>query len=333
MVLMVLATVSKAPQSIDGVTPLRALVLQAYWALRRVRTPDQIGTPDIRFWIRANTPRAERPSDSLIRATLLAAKLPRRAGAEPLVTGRARPYDPSTLRRDLKEMVTAGAVAVVERAVEEQVEREVGAAKHAALAHTDMFDQPYYTKAPAHAGPIGALNNKLLAAVYVGMTTVRPKGGPVLVYHLSWHKPAAPSRRVFSKIESRVRRQEELRDRVAALQAEPLTKKVRPPTGLELLCKYLLLLLYNGLALLLARSAMATVRMLTPAKVRDLLWGRHAFVDVELGKVTLRVDPVTEARERRQQDELLRLFNDAHLRLNGAKVQLHLAQHRGTDTS
>jgi len=30
---------------------------------------------------------------------------------------------------------------------------------------------------------------------------------------------------------------------------------------------------------------------------------------------------------------LFRLFNDAHPRLNGAKVQLHLAQHRGTDTS
>jgi len=450
----------------------------------------------------------------------------RRAGAEPLVTGRARPYDPSTLRRGLEEMVTAGAVAVVERAVEEQVERAVGPAKHAALAHPDRFDQPYYTKAPAHAGPIGALNNKRLAAVYVGVTTVRPDGGPVLVYHLSWHKPTAPlsdaledlhaspsrhawltaylrrhtwdrggngrrllrwahaqqipyltmangwvylssqraplaqtlerlpvfvrrdlrvghslgapldqgprvvifpahpaqgiagvrglryrtdgvlvgneivqidavykdrwggvenpikalvavglrlnrdrrlvlstsrgtdgkiqrlqerddalgaevaaltheapSRRVFSKIESRVRRQEELRDRVAALQAEPLTKKVRPATGRELLCKYLLLLLYNGLALLRARSAIATVRMLTPAKVRDLLWGRHAFVDVELGKVTLWVDPVTEARERRQPEELLRLFNDAHPRLNGAKVQLHLAQHRGTDTS
>jgi len=450
----------------------------------------------------------------------------RRAGAEPLVTGRARPYDPSTLRRGLKEMVTAGAVAVVERVVEEQVEGAVGTAKHAALAHTDMFDQPYYTKAPAHAGPIGALGNKLLAAVYFGVTTVRPDGGPVLVYHLSWHKPAtplsdaleelhaspsrhawltahlrrhtwdrggngrrllcwaraqqipyltmangwvylssqraplaqtlerlpvfvrrdlrvghslgapldqgprvvifpahpaqglacvrglryltdgtlegdevvrmdevykarwpemenplkalvavgfrlnrdrrlvlatgrgtdgkilrlherddalgaevaaliheAPSRRVFAKIESRVRRQEALRDRVALLEAEPLTKKVRPPTGLELLCKYLLLLLYNGLALLVARSAMATVRTLTPAKVRDLLWGRYAIVDVELGKMTLWVDPVTEARERRPQEELVRLFNGAHLRLNGAKVQLRLGQPRGIDTS
>jgi len=87
------ATVSKAPQSIDGVTSLRALVMQAYWALRRVRTPDLIGTPDIRFWIRANAPRAERPSDSLIRATLLAARLPRRAGGRPR-RGTTMPYVP-----------------------------------------------------------------------------------------------------------------------------------------------------------------------------------------------------------------------------------------------
>lgn len=93
MVLMDLTTVSKAPQSIDGVTPLRALVLQAYWALRRVRTPDQIGTPDVRYWIRANTPRAERPSDSLIRATLLAAKLPRRVEGRPR-RGSTMPYVP-----------------------------------------------------------------------------------------------------------------------------------------------------------------------------------------------------------------------------------------------
>lgn len=450
----------------------------------------------------------------------------RQAGAEPLVTGRAQPYASSTLRRDLKAMAAAGAAAVVERAVERQVERAVGSAAHSALAHTDMFDQPYFTKAWTHAGPIGALNNKMLAAVYFGVTTVRPDGGPVLVYHLSWHKPAtplgdaledlhaspsrhawltwhlrrhtwdrggnglrlrrwahaqripyltvangwvylssqhapfaqtldrqpvfvrrdvpmghapstplddgprvvifpahpaqgadgvrglryltdgalvddevlrmdtvykarwpqmenvlkalvgvgfglnrdrrlvlatsrgtdgkiarlharddalgaevaalsheAPSSRVFAKVASRVRRQETLRDQVEALQAEPLSKKVRPATGLELLCKYLQLLLFNGLALLLARSALAAVRTLTPANVRDLLWGRHAFVDVVLGKLTLWVDPVVEARQRRLQEELLRLFNDAHLHLHGAKIQLRLAQPPGINTS
>lgn len=448
------------------------------------------------------------------------------AGAEPQVTGRAQPYDSSTLRRELKAMAAAGATAVMERAVEQQVKRAVGTAEHSALAHTDMCDQPYYTKALTHAGPIGALNNKMLAAVYFGVTTVRPDGGPVLVYHLSWHKPAtplgvalmdlhaspsrhawltrhlrrhtwdrggnglplrqyahaqqipyltmangwvylssqhapsaqtldgqpvfvrrdvrmghalttpldegprvvifparpeqgaacvrglryltdsalvgdevlrmdkvykarwpemenvlkalvpigfglnrdrrlvlatsrgtdgkierlkakddalgaeiaalsheAPSRSVSAKIERRERRQEALRDDVEALRAEPLTKKVRPATGLELMCKYIQLLLFNALALLLARSPWAAVRMLTPAKVRELLWGRHAFVDAVLGKMTLWVEPAVEARQRRLQDELLRLFNDAHLRLHGAKIQLRLAQPRGINTS
>ena len=143
----------------------------------------------------------------------------------------------------------------------------------------------------------------------------------------------APSRRVFAKIECRVRRQEALRDRVDELQAEPLTKKVRPATGLEMLCKYIQLLLYNGLALLLARSAVAAVRRMTPAKVRDLLWGRNAFIDVVIGKLTLSIDPVVEARQRRLQVELLRLFNEEHLRLNGAKIELRLAQPPEIDTS
>ncbi len=64
-------------------TPLRALVLQAYWALRRVRTPEIIGTPEIRAWIRTHEPRAERPSDTLVRVTLLAAEVPHRKMGRP----------------------------------------------------------------------------------------------------------------------------------------------------------------------------------------------------------------------------------------------------------
>ncbi|MEZ4408265.1 MAG: hypothetical protein R3A52_17565 [Polyangiales bacterium] len=62
------------------------------------------------------------------------------------------------------------------------------------IAYTDMFDQPYYTKKYAHAAPIGRLGNRLLAGTYFGLTTVALPGGPTLVAHLSWHKPAAPLR-------------------------------------------------------------------------------------------------------------------------------------------
>jgi hypothetical protein len=441
------------------------------------------------------------------------------AGGEPLVTGRGRPYDSSTLRRTFKAVARMGGTVVLERAVEKQVERAVGDTGRTARAHTDMVTQPLYTKALTHAGPIGSLNHKLLAAVFFGVTTVRACHGPVLVYHVSWHKPAAPledavedlhaspsrhawltvhlrlhtwdrggnglrflrrahdlqipyltvangwvylssqrsptaflptgqpvfirrdvrvepatsvpvaqsprviifpahpeqgaacvrglryringalmydevlhcdgvykarwpeaenkfkdlkaigfginrdrvlvyatsrgvdgdlhrleirdhvlqseidalrkqppTARVRAKIETRLNKHEALHDRVDALRAQPLIKKVRPPTGLELLCKYLQVLLCNALALVLARSPLAAVRALTTSLVRDLLWGRAAIADITQGCLTLWVDPVTEARQRHLQVELLRLFNDeAPCYLHGARIKLRLA--------
>lgn len=126
-----------------------------------------------------------------------------------------------------------------------------------------------------------------------------------------------PSARVFAKIETRAKKQAGLRDAADALRAQPLTKKVRPPSGMEMLCKYLQVLLCNALAL-----------------VRELLWGRSATADVTPRCVTLWIDPVAEARQRLQQFELLRLFNDAApLRLHGARIRLRLAEARGIDSS
>ena len=115
----------------------------------------------------------------------------RHAGAEPWSTGRARPYAESTLRLRAGAWGAAGGAAAVARHVEAQVERAVRTAG-GAVAHTDMFDQVLYTKKPAHAAPIGSLGNRLLAATYFGLTMVRPDGGPPLLDHVSWHKPAAP---------------------------------------------------------------------------------------------------------------------------------------------
>ena len=452
----------------------------------------------------------------------------REAGGEPLVTGRARPFDEGTLRRSLKTMATLGATRVLERAVEKQVEGAAGTTTgRTAVAHTDMVDQPYFTKAFALAGPIGSLNNKMLAGVYFGVTTIRVGGGAVLVYHLSWHKPATPlldalkdlhaspsrhawltahlrrhtwdrggngrptlrwayaqeipyltvsngwvylssqrapmghllshqpvfvrrdvsieratstpvaqsprvvifpahptkgtfgarglryrtngalegdeamrmdevykarwpegenvfkalkgvgfcvnrdrvlvlatsrgtdgaiqrleardqacqgkievlrkqppTTRVLASIEREKRKQKELRGQSKTLKAKPLLKKTRPSTGLELLCKYLLTLLTNALALVLALSPIAAVRALTPALVRALLWGRSATAEVTPRCVTLWIDPVVGARQRLLQVELLRLFNnEAPLRLHGARIRLCLSQPGGIDSS
>lgn len=118
----------------------------------------------------------------------------RYAGAEPLLTGRPRPYDESTLRRSVRALERAGGTEVVARHLNGQVATAVRASGVAATAHTDMYDQVYWTKELAHAAPIGGRGNRLLGAVYFGLTFVRVGGdnGPLLAYHVSWHKPASP---------------------------------------------------------------------------------------------------------------------------------------------
>jgi hypothetical protein len=114
------------------------------------------------------------------------------AGAEPLLTGRTRIYDESTLRRAADQLDAEGCSARVAHAMWSQVDGAVRAADEPVIGYTDVFDQPYYTKKFAHAAPIGRLGNRLLAAAYFGITTVAIPSGPTLFLHLSWHKPAAP---------------------------------------------------------------------------------------------------------------------------------------------
>jgi hypothetical protein len=116
----------------------------------------------------------------------------RRADAETLWTGRSRPYDESTLRKEARALAQQGATEQLARTVETTVEQAVERSGAKAVAYTDMYDQVYWTKEPAHAAPIGNRGNRLLAATYFGMTFVQPKNGPVLAYHVSWHKPASP---------------------------------------------------------------------------------------------------------------------------------------------
>ncbi len=128
----------------------------------------------------------------------------RRSGAEPIGTGRTRPYDESTLRKHARKLARSGGTDLVARAVEASVAQVVALSGDQAVAYTDIFDQVYWTKEPAHAGPVANRGNRLLAATYFGLTFVRPTQGPVLAYHVSWHKPASP-----------------LQDALEALHAEP----------------------------------------------------------------------------------------------------------------
>ena len=130
----------------------------------------------------------------------------RRAGAEPIWTGRARPYEESTLRKHARQLARRGGTDVIARAVEAQVHGAVAATGSRAMAYTDIYDQVYWTKKLAYAAPIGNRGNRLLAATYFGMTFVRPHNGPALAYHVSWHKPASPLQDALEALHSAKRR-------------------------------------------------------------------------------------------------------------------------------
>ena len=78
---------------LDGLNPTRALILQAYYALRRTSTPRQIGTPQIAAWIRRQEPDESMPSDALIQLTLTLALVPHRLPGRPR-HGSAAPASP-----------------------------------------------------------------------------------------------------------------------------------------------------------------------------------------------------------------------------------------------
>ena len=118
----------------------------------------------------------------------------RQAGAETLWTERARPYHECTLRLAAGRLDAEGCTDRIALALRDQVRAAVAAQDEPVVAYTDIFDQAYYTKKPAHAGPIGRLGNRILAATYFGVTTVALPQGPTLMAHLSWHKPASPLR-------------------------------------------------------------------------------------------------------------------------------------------
>lgn len=77
----------------DGLNSTRALILHAYYGLRRAYPPTQIGVPQIGAWIKRYEPDESFPSESLILLTL--------RNAEVVHRGRGRP------RRDAPTPVRA----------------------------------------------------------------------------------------------------------------------------------------------------------------------------------------------------------------------------------
>ena len=110
------------------------------------------------------------------------------------------------MRKRARLLAQHGMTDIAARTVEAQVHRAVESSGAKAFAYTDMMDQVYWTKKPAHSAPIGNRGNRLLAATYFGMTFVQPRNGPALGYCLSWHKPASPLQDALETLHSEKRR-------------------------------------------------------------------------------------------------------------------------------
>jgi hypothetical protein len=110
----------------------------------------------------------------------------------------------------------------------------------------------------------------------------------------------------------------------AAIAALPQDKGARMNDGAELLCKTLMLLVYNRLTLLLAQSRSDDVRKMTPARIHELLLGRQMLACTDDLTTTLWIDPVPSPTERALQEELVRLLGDQPLPLRGRELRLRI---------
>ena len=189
-----------------------------------------------------------------------------------------------------------------------------------------LTDQPHYTKKYAHAAPIGRLGNRLLAAAYFGLTTAAIPSGPTLFLHLSWHT-LTTSRGVDGAVERLHGRELELRARVAAVENATL-KNARVVGGSERLARPLHLRTQNALSLALYGSDDEAARVTEPNTVFALLLDRPAITCIEDGKLTLRVEALDAAVDRRRQEALVAVFNKLALRCCGCARAM---RRRGTD--
>jgi hypothetical protein len=85
---------------LDGLNPTRALILHAYYGLRRIYAPTRVGTREIAEWIARHEPDESQPSAALIQLTLAKAEVPHRLPGRPRRDSAApRPTAPFLFQR------------------------------------------------------------------------------------------------------------------------------------------------------------------------------------------------------------------------------------------
>ena len=86
------------------------------------------------------------------------------------------------------------------------------------------------------------------------------------------------------------------------------------------------LLVHNALALALATSAGEEVRAMSPTTVFELLLGQSALTCIEEGRLTMWVDALDAAEDRRRQAALVGVINKLGLRCRESLVVIRLRQ-------
>jgi len=92
----VAVTAANDPLDDDGINPTRALILQAYWSLRRHHPASALGTREILAQIRVLEPDLPLPSPALILTTLELVGVKRRAPGLPSKASCLPPFCPAT---------------------------------------------------------------------------------------------------------------------------------------------------------------------------------------------------------------------------------------------
>jgi hypothetical protein len=80
-----MASAQQTPLTVPdaAIDATRALILHAYFGLRRTRTGRMIGVREVREWIGAHEPEADVPSDAVIQRALVAAGVAHRRPGKP----------------------------------------------------------------------------------------------------------------------------------------------------------------------------------------------------------------------------------------------------------
>lgn len=133
-----------------------------------------------------------------------------------------------------------------------------------------------------------------------------------------------PGRQAAKQRETEAKKRQQKATKLAKLQRQAEEKGVRSDEGGEHLCKVLMLMLWNALAVLLWKSPLEAVRTMTLGRVCTLLVRQHALAVVEAERTTLWVEAVGSREDREHQTEVVRLVNEARLRVGGSGLRVKI---------